>query len=221
VRRLAQPETLKSAVVAAGITALACYPRLRLWTGRVLPLWYLESLLFLGTIVLWAFVFAWHTHYSGRPVLTLKPGWSPFAAATFVGVVGALALHHFLDPALRARTPEDFPASLNQWLAMTLFSLAFSQLFLLFAPFAWLLRLFQSRWLAAALTVLFGVFVLALKASRSPQSYPGLLLVLLLLVRIMSGCAGVLIYWRGGLVAAWWMDCLLQMRHLLALHAGS
>ena len=217
MRDLAQPETLKSAVLAAGLTVVACCPRLLLWTKRVHPLWYLEVTIFLGAIVLWSFVFAWHTKYCQRPVFTLKAGGAVFAWATLAGVLGALTLHFFLDPALRLRTPEDYPADLRQWVAITLFTLGFSQLFLLFAPFAWLLRLLRDRRVAAVLTVLFGVFVLVIKTSSSPQPYPATLFAALLVARIVSGCLGVFFYLRGGVLLVWWLGLLLEARHLIEL----
>jgi hypothetical protein len=217
VRDLAQPETLKSAVLAAALTSIACYPRLLLWTKRAHPLWYLEATIFLGAIVLWAFVFAWHSKYCKRPVFTLKLRGATVAAATLAGVLGALALHFFLDPALRLRTPEDYPSNLREWMAITLFTLGFSQLFLLFAPFAWLLRLLRNRRAAAVLTVLFGVFVLVIKTSSSPQPYPAALFAALLLARILSGCLGVYFYLRGGVLLVWWLGLLIEARHLISI----
>ena len=74
MRRLAEPEVLKSAAMAAAAGSLACYPRLALWPGRPYPMWYLEAVLFFGGLVLWAFVFAWHTKYTDQPVFNFKPG---------------------------------------------------------------------------------------------------------------------------------------------------
>ena len=180
-------------------------------------LWYLEALLFLCAIVLWAFVFAWHTSYTRREVFRLKPGAAVFASATLAGVVCAVGLHFFLDPALRVQTPEDYPANVIEWIAQTLFALGLSQLFLLFAPFAWLLRLFQNRSVATLLTVLFGVFVLAIKTGSSPKPYPLPLFSALLLVRIVSGSLGVFFYLRGGVSLVWWLGLLIEARHLLNL----
>jgi hypothetical protein len=217
VRNLAQAETLKSAVLAAAATSIACLPRLSLWTKRIYPLWYLEAVLFLGTIVLWAFVFAWHTRYSGRPVFTFKPGLIPIASATLAGVLSAAVLHFFLDPAFRQQTPADYPTDLKQWLAMALFHLAFNQLLLLFAPFAWLLRLLQSLRVATWLTVLFGIFVVAVKTSQSPVPCPLPLLLALVAVRGVSGWLGVYFYLRGGVVLVWWLGLLIEARHLFDL----
>jgi hypothetical protein len=217
VRNFSQPRVLKLAVIAALATAVACYPRLALWPGRPQPIWFLEAVIFLGTTVLWGFVFAWHTQYTNRPVVTFKVEPKPLAAATLAGLCGAIALHLFLDPSLRLTTPEDYPADLDQWLAMTLFLLSFSQLFLVFAPFAWLIRLFQNRWIATVLTVLLGVFVLVLKTRSSPVPIPPSLFSALLIVRIVSGILSVLFYLRGGLVLAWWWGFLIEARHLLNL----
>lgn len=217
VRRLAQPETLKSAVIGGLATAVACYPRLLLWTTRPYPLWYLEAIILLGTVVLWAFVFAWHTPYTNRPVFTRHLGNALFVLATLAGILCALAMHFFLDPALRLRTPEDYPVNLSQWIAITLFSLAFSQLFLLFAPFAWFTRLFQKRTIAAAMTVALGVFVLAIKTGTSPTPYPLPLFSALVLVRIGLGFMAIFFYLRGGVILVWWLGFLIEARHLLQL----
>jgi hypothetical protein len=217
VRSFAQPGVLRLAVTAALATALACYPRLSLWPGRPNPIWFLEAVIFLSATVLWGFVFAWHTQYTNRPVVTFKVESRPLAAATLVGLCAAIVLHVFVDPSLRLKIPEDYPADLEQWLAMTLFSLALSQLFLVFAPFAWLVRLFKNRWVATALTVLFGVVVLVMKARSSPTPIPPALLAALLVVRIVLGFLTVLFYLRGGVMLVWWCGFLVEARHLLNL----
>lgn len=214
MRSLAKPEVLKSAVLAAVLTATACFPRLYLATKLSYPVWYLESILFLGSIVLWAFVFAWYTDYSGRPVLALSLPRGTFAWATASALVTAIALRLWLDPMLKARNPQDYPATFAEWTAMTLFSLAFTQLFLVFAPFAWLLRLVRRRTPAITLTVLFGLYVLVVKNSRSPQPPTIELWVALVLVRVIVGLGSVLFFLRGGLLLVWWWSFLLQSRHL-------
>ena len=198
MQRLAQPEVLKSASVAAIITCVACFPRFTLWQMRSYPIWYLEAVLLLGSMVLWAFVFAWHTKYTGQPVFVRKTDARTRALATFAAILLAVVLHLFLYPGLRQRTPEDYPASLEQWVAMTLFTLAFNQLFLVFAPFAWCVRLFQRKWWAASLTVLFGVFVLVVKNQASTTPLPASLFVSLLMVRLVIGTISVYLYLRGG-----------------------
>ena len=180
-------------------------------------MWFVEAVIFLGTTVLWGFVFAWHAHYTQRPVFTFKLELKPFAAATVAGLGGAMILHFFLDPSLQLSTPDDYPKNLEQWLAMTLFLLSFSQLFLVFAPFAWLIRLFQNRRIAIGLTVLLGVFVLVLKTRTSPTPLPAALFSALLVMRIVSGVLVVLFYLRGGLVLAWWLGFLIEARHLVDL----
>ncbi len=217
MRALAQPEVLRAATIAALASSVASYPRLSQWSTRIYPLWYLEALLFLGGIVLWAFVFAWHTKYTQRRVFTLNLGLAPLGLATFSGILLGLLLHLFVDPALRARTPEDYPATVEQWLAMTLFSLAFTQLYLVFSPFAWLIRLFRRPEPAAVLTVLFGVFVMAIKNYRSPAPLPPSLSAELLLVRLVVSAGSVYLFWRGGVGLVWWWGLLLQSRYLLKL----
>jgi hypothetical protein len=214
MRALGQPEVIKSATVAALCTSVACYPRLMQAPQLHYPTWYLEALVFLGGTVLWAFVFAWHTKYSRRPVFALDLAPGTWTLATVLGIVTAILLELLLDPALRVRTPEDYPANVPQWVAMTLFSLGFTQLFLVFAPFAWLLRLFQRVELAVVLTVLFGVFVFAVKNRAAPEPIPPLMLVGLLVFRVAGGFLSVYFFLRGGVLLAWWWALLIHLRHL-------
>jgi hypothetical protein len=214
--RLVQPDVSKTAALAAFATALLCYPRFALWTERTHPVWYLEATTFCGSFVLWAFVFAWHTHYTQRPVFTLKIG-RGWEAATVAGVLMAVLLHSVFDPSVRQTTPLDYPADLAQWVAMTLFGLALNQLFLVFAPFAWLMRLFQRMGFAVALTVAFDVAVLLLKSDLSPESLPLGLLLGLVGARLMLGLLGVAFYLQGGVWQASWFALLVQARHLVVL----
>jgi hypothetical protein len=215
VRSLGQPEVLRSASLAGLLTALVCYPRLALATNLAHPIWYLEALLFLGGIILWAFVFAWHPQYTHRPVVTFRIPPLAFGLATATGLFGALVLHFWLDPTLRTELPEDYPLTFKHWLAATLFSLAFTQLFVVFAPFAWLLRLSRRKAMALLLTVLFGVFVMLVR--NRAATIPPWLLAALLVVRVLVGFLSVYFFWRGGVLLVWWWNLLLQSRHLLKL----
>ncbi len=217
MRHLVQPRTLRQAGLAALVTTLACYPRLSLWLNRAYPIWYLEAVIFFCSVVLWSFVFAWHTQYTRRPVFVLKLEPRLFAIVTGAGVAVATVLHLFLDPSLRPQLPEDYPTSLEQWFALVLFSLAFNQLFLIFAPFAWLMRLFQNRRVATGLTVLFGVVVLAIKIRHLSAPIPVPLFASLLAGRVVMGFLAVSFYLRGGILLTWWWTLLLEARHLLDL----
>ena len=221
MRHLAQPRVLKLAGIASLVTTLACYPRLPIWLNRSVPIWYLEAVIFFCGMVLWGFVFAWHTHYTGRPVFTLKIEPRLFAVVTVTGIVVATLFHFFLDPALRIKMPEDYPTEPGQWLAMALFSVAFNQLFLIFAPFAWLIRLFQNRRVATVLTVLFGAFVLTIKNHSSPTPLPSSLFATLLAVRIGMGFLSVSFYLRGGVLLSWWWTLLVETRLLLDVAGNS
>jgi magnesium-transporting ATPase (P-type) len=205
---------LNLASIAALTSALACYPRISLWTGRSAPIWYLEGAIFLCGIVLWSFVFAWHEPYTHRPVFVLKPEPKLFLAATLIGIVAAVVFHLWLDPSLRSKLPDEYPASLQQWFAQVLFALAFNQLFLLFAPFAWLMRLFKNRQAAISLTVLFGVCILAMKIRSLPTPVPPLPLAALLAGRIVMGFLAVSFYLRGGVLLVWWWTLLFEARLL-------
>jgi len=90
-------------------------------------------------------------------------------------------------------------------------------LFLLFAPFAWSMRLFQNRWVAAGLTVLFQVFVLAIRIRATPTPLSPLLFAGLLAGRIVTGFLAVWFYLRGGIFLIWWWTLLFEARNLLNL----
>lgn len=100
---------------------------------------------------------------------------------------------------------------------MVLFSLAFNQLFLVFAPFAWAMRLFQNVAMAAILTILFGVFVLLIKNHASPSPMPVAMLLGLLVVRLTVGALSVHFFLRGGVLLVSWWGLLLESRHLWKL----
>lgn len=219
MRRLIQPNVLRSATIAALITTLACHPRLTFW-DQPLPVQFLEGTVFLCTLVLWAFVFAWHTHYTGRPVFTLRiePKW--FVTATAIGVCSAAILRWFVDPTLRMAAPVSYPNSPWQWLAMALFSASLSQLVLVFAPFAWLMRLSRNQTISAALTMLVGVGVLVMKTRAAEFAAPSTLLAALLVLRIMLGICAVLLYLQGGVLLVWWCGLLIEARHLIYLASG-
>lgn len=214
MRRLAQPKVVTSAAIAAVLSAVFSLPRMMLWETRKLPVWYLEATVLLGGFVLWAFVFAWHTEYTGRPVFTLKIKPPVFAAATAFGIIAAFGLHFFLDPTVRRLTPGDFPADFKHWVASVLFSLAFTQLFLLYAPFAWLMRLFRNERVAIWLTVALEVAVLLMRSHSISTALPTLLLAELLVLRIVLNYLGVWFYLRGGIFLVWWIDVLMEARHL-------
>lgn len=220
MRRLAEPEVVQSALTAAVIGAVLCLPRVWVWTPRKYPLWYLETLLFLGGTVLWGFVFAWHSKYAHRPVINLRIDPKLFAGLTVGGIALSLILCLWFDPTVSARSPEDYPKSLFDWVASTLFSLAFTQLFLIFAPFAWLMRLFQNQRISFALTIIFGVFVLLIRQQSSASALPPELLVGLVALRMMSGTVALWVYLRGGALLVWWWILLLQARHLLVIVRG-
>jgi hypothetical protein len=197
MRDLIRPELIRPTAYAALATAILCLPRLSLWTSRVYPIWYLEAIIFTGGFVLWGFVFAWHSKYTGRPVFTLDMQAGGFGLATLAGLGGAVTVRLFVDPFARQVMPEDFPANLEQWLAAGLFTLSLSQLFLVFAPFAWLMRLFKRQTIAFTFTVLFGLVVFVLKTLHAAKPITPAQLGILLLTRLIMEMLAVGIYLRG------------------------
>jgi hypothetical protein len=215
MRHLLQPQVLRTASIAAAISSLACYPRLELWSARPFPIWYLEATIFFCSIMLWGFVFAWHERYGGGPVFRLKLEPGPFLVATIGGTATALAAHVWLDPWLRPKFPEEYPPDWRHWLAAVPFLLAFNQLFGVFAPVDWLMRLFRNRWVAAALPGLLSAALLLYKSQKLSLSIPPHWLAVMILGRMLSGLLLVWLYLRGGVVLVWWWGLLQEARHLL------
>jgi len=205
---------MRAAVAAAG-TALACCPRFLAWPERSAPVWFLAIAAFLCSIVLWSFVFAWHTAYSGRPVWISRPDLKLFTAITAIGVAVGTAYHLWIDPALRAKAPGEFPPDVAHWAAWALFALSLNQLFVVFAPFAFFVRLFRQPLAAAILTALFGVFILTNKLSVLPGPLPSSLVAALIVGRLAGAYFAVVLYLRGGILLASWWTLLLEARLLL------
>src|SRR5947207_3242222 len=187
MRSLLQPGVLKSAGTAALITSLVCIPRLALWSGRSHPLWLLSLTLAWASFILWSFVLGWRPQDTHRSMLALKPRWALWRAATLAGLAGAVVLHSFIDSVLRPLVPGDYPSTLLAWLAMTLFTLAFDQLFLCFAPFAFFVRLLQNRRAATCLTVLFGLALLCLRIKSLASQLSPFLIAELYVCQTVAG----------------------------------
>jgi hypothetical protein len=118
---------------------------------------------------------------------------------------------------MRTLTPEEYPADFDRWIAAALFGLAFTDLFLIFAPFAWLVRLLRNERIAAGLTVAFSVGVWLLKFHSSPHAVPFSLFCELLAVRLAQALFGVWFYLQGGILLVWWLGFLIEARHLPGL----
>ncbi|HKS36857.1 MAG TPA: hypothetical protein VJW76_06700, partial [Verrucomicrobiae bacterium] len=204
MRSLVQPGVMKSAALATCITVVVCYPRLALWTDRPYQLWFLCFVLGWAAFMLWSFVFAWHRQYSGEEVLLVRIGPSLWVAATVAGLIGSGFLHFGIDSILRPLAPEDYPSTMRAWLAMTMFILAFDQLFVCFAPFALFLRLVRNRNVALGLTVSFGVFLVYLKARSWQGQFSAPFIMALFAWRILASYLSVYFYLKGGVVLTWW-----------------
>jgi hypothetical protein len=201
------------------ITSLVCLPRLVLWRDRSHPLWLLSLTLAWAAFILWSFVFAWRPHNPHRSILAVKARLALWSAATFAGLAGAVVLRLFIDSVLQPLVPGDYPGTYEEWLAMTLFLLAFDQLFLCFAPFAFFVRLSQNQRAAAGLTVCFGLALLGLRIrSLIPQLSP-FFVAELCVWRAAVGFLTLYFYRNGGALLAWWWVLLMQLRHWITLPA--
>jgi hypothetical protein len=208
---------MQRAAMAALLTAAACYPRLTLWSERSYPLGFLLVLLVPIAFVMWAFVFAWIPEHGRTEVFPGRFDSRVWALATLVGFAGGGLLGSVFDPSLRPLLPQDYPTTPIAWLATTLFHLAFVQLFLSFAPLAFFARLFGDRYVAAALTVLFGLFLLLMQVNAAKVGIPGSLVAGMIGFRILAGSVAMYLLFRGGLLPVWWSSLLIQSRLLLQL----
>ena len=218
MRSLVQSGVLKSASAAALITSLVCFPRLALWSDRSYPLWFLSFTLAWASFILWNFVFGWRPKNASLPILAVSAlPVSLWSTATFAGITGALVLWLFIDSVLQPLVPGDFPDTYELWIAMTLFTLAFDQLFLCFAPFAFFLRLVKNQRVAGGLTVVFGVALLCSRIKLlAPQVSP-FFIAELIVWRAAAGFLTLYFYVRGGALLAWWWVLLMQFRHVITL----
>lgn len=212
MRDLVQSATLGRAALAALVSTLLCLPRLGFWESATHHLTLLVLTLAICSFVLWGFVFAW-CPLSMRPVMT--PRWTPlpWTLATVGGLAAAGLLAAGIDPSLRALRPDDYPQSVNQWLAHWLFGLSLSQLFLCFAPLCFFYRLFHSVSAAVTATVLFGVFLLGLQLQQAEPMSLGFHLSLLG-ARVLLGTGASLIFVHGGPWPVWWLATLTEAREL-------
>ena len=217
MRSLLQPAVFKSAGTAAVITSLVCFPRLALWVERPQPLWLLSLTLAWASFILWSFVFGWSPQATHRSILAAKAGPVLWSAATFAGLAGAVVLHLHIDPVLRPLVPGDYPDTHEAWLAMTLFTLAFDQLFLCFAPFAFFVRLSRNQRVAFGLTVLFGLTLLFLRIKSLTPQVPPFFIAELFVWRTAAGFLTLYFYLKGGALLVWWWVLLMQLRHWMAL----
>jgi len=217
MRHLLQPRVLNQAALAAAVSALAAYPAFDLLMrvpGGV-PL--LEFTIFICTTVLWGFVFAWHTPYTSRPVFA-KPESRLFLAVTALGLVVAVVYAAWLDPIVRPKLPKEYPANYPEWFAATLFNLALQQLFLVFAPYDWCLRLTKRHRVAIVFTMLFAAAVPIMKLHLMNVQLSPALLALMLIMWALGGYLAVTFYLRGGIFLVCWWALLLQVRLLLYLN---
>lgn len=220
MRHLAESGVLARASLAAALTTLAGLPRLLAWPARPDAVWYLAALLGWAVFVLWAFVFAWQERHGGTRPFAWSRDARLWSVTTAGGLVAALALALLSDPVFRTLFPDEFPAAPAEWLAFVLFHLGVEPLFLCFGPMALFSRLCRRADVAAALTVLFGVFILLVKLGGSPQLPPAGVLIWLFLFRVLYAGAWVALYLRGGVWPVWWLGLLVQAR-LLWIPAGN
>ena len=164
--------------------------------------------------VLWAFVFAWHKEYSKREVFRFDVGARVWVGVTAMGLGATLLIDLFLDPALRDIAPWNYPDSGMDWIAVTLFSVIFGPLFLIFAPVAFFLRLTRNLRISGVLTVILGVMVMSLRFTALAGSDGAGNIAGMALMFAAQSTLALLLYLRGGVFVVWWFLTLIQLRHL-------
>jgi len=214
MHHLLQPRVLTSATIAAAASALVCYPGATLIVPRPEAIWFLEATLFVCTIVLWSFVFAWRIPYTGRPVFIFRQEPKLFWGATVIALAMAAMFYWLIDPPLRTKFPKEYPEDVLHWLALVLFSSGLNELFLVFAPCDLVMRLSKRPWVAVAFTAMFAVFVQMEKIQTLTTPVPPWLMLGLLTLRFAGGALAAWLYLRGGAVLVWWWAFILSCRHL-------
>lgn len=217
MRSFADSAVLLRAGLGAALTTLACYPRVAHWSSREDAVWFLMSVIGWATFVMWASVFAWHRRYSEREVFPRDVAPKLWLIALAFGVVGALISFHYGDPTLRRLAPTDFPRTPSQFAEHVLFNLAFEQLFLCFAPFAFCVRLLPGARAAGICVVLFGLFVFAMKLQSVAAAITWDMALGLAFFRALHSGVAVWLYRQGGAWLVWLFTLMLQCRHLFAL----
>jgi hypothetical protein len=208
---------MRAAAIAAAVTGLAGYPRLWLWTDRTHALWFMVTLLVLTSFVLWTFVFGWYRPGTGQSAWRLPLSFWQWFVTVLAGMLGAVLIALALDPRLRTLHPDDYPHTLAAWLPAVLFTVVFGQLFTCYAPLCLFLRLFRNPAVAVFLTVIFGQFLLGLQLKAASVQADLEFAMWLHLCRALLGCAGAMIFLRGGLVAGTVWALLLEVRLLFTV----
>jgi hypothetical protein len=216
MRSLAKPVVMRNAALAAALCTLACWPRLALWLERREALWFLLAVVCCCSFFLWDFVFAWQEQYGGRPVFQ-KPAPQLWLAVTLAAIAVACAKLAWADPVLRPLRPDDFPKDFASLGGMTLFSAALVTPLLLFAPFAFFLRLTRSVQCSSIGTVLLGMFVAWTAAGLKEPALPPHVLAGVVAGWATGGAWGLVLYHRGGAALVWWWGAVVQARHLAEL----
>lgn len=217
MRLLAQPDVLRSAGFAAGISALLCYPRLAASQSHVEMLWFSVLALLWCQFVLWAFVFAWEPAYGTAKTLAVR--WEPRNWAILgVGATLIGAYQFFLiDPGYREIAPNEFPHTFNAWWRQVFFTIGFQELFLCYGPLAFFARLARDEKWVLALTIGLNVFMATVKLYTLPESPGALTMTAIVLHRIVITYVAVRLYRWSGICAVSLLVLLTQSRHLLQL----
>jgi hypothetical protein len=220
MQAFAQPQVLRQAAIAAGLSALACVPRLYYWQDHPSSIWYLAGLLAWCLFVMWGFVFAWEKKYGAADPLPFKRSPRVWTTILIGGVIAAILAAKFTAPAIRKIMPDQYPESLGEVLAYVAFYVALEQIFICFAPLAFFARLSGKPALAAGMTVGVSLAVLWVKLGTAVAPPSTGLVIWLFAFRLAHSVASIGLYRWGGIWPVYALALIIQSRLLFLNNAS-
>jgi len=214
MRRLADRDVMKKAGVAAVASGVLCLPRLMMWEDRVKAWWLMGAILVWAMFFLWLFVFAWHEHHGGGKVVRWKVEGRIWLVVVVASVLWGVFLAAFVDPSLKAWNPKEFPTDGLDVLARVAFAVSLESLFLLFAPFALMIRLTGKVGAAYGLTLVFVMLVAGLKMISLEYQLSAGWMLALFAMRLLGSGVLLLLYLRKGVLPVWVAGFLIGIRNL-------
>lgn len=109
MRSLGRPEVLRSAIIAGLGSALVCWPRIATAPRPRYPAWYLEAVVLLGSILLWGFVFAWHTRSTPAARFYIEGGYWALSPGDHYRVGSGAVLALCARPVAAGQSPRGLP----------------------------------------------------------------------------------------------------------------
>ena len=214
LRRLSNRQVMKQSVVAALGVGLFCLPRIVFWEDRP-DFWLLMwGILVWCLFFLWLFVFAWHELYGENRIFQWKVAPKILLPVVAISLVWSLILATCCDPVLRELNPKEYPDSELDTVVRTFFTVSLESLFLLFAPFAILLRLSKSVKAAYCLTLVLALLTAGMKMNSLANQLPLPWMGALFGIRLVGSGLLLWLYVKKGAPIVWLASLIIGLRHL-------